>query len=1006
MTALEAPPRQVATQLQVPDFTPKHVVFIDFESYYDKNYKLRKMTTAEYVRDPRFEILMVGVKIDGAEAVLMEHEEFKAWSSTWDWPSTALGAHSPSLEPLVCADHYGIFPGFWFDTISMARALGLEANLKFLMDYFGVGQKGDELANMMGKRRKDFTDAEFAAAGIYCLTDVEGCAAIFDKMSPAFPESELWLINLIIRMFSEPQLLLDEPMLREYMVEEKARKAALLAQAGLDKKSVGSNEKLAAAFRELGVEPPKKISPKTKKEVYAFAKNDVGMLALLEHEVEEVRWLAEARIAVKSTINESRGGRFLQLGKGGRPMSVQLKHYGAHTGRLSGDGKCNFQNLERTNKKDPKKGRLKKSLLAPPGYKVVAVDSGAIEARGVAWVAEHKVMIEAFAQNRDLYSEQASSIYGRTIDRKKNAEDEIPGFVGKVCIAENELVLTHRGLIPIQDVQSTDRLWDGIEWVTHDGVIYNGVREVLNYAGLRATVDHEVFLENGRKVAFGEAASSMDRIARTEDAGQAIRFARDCVAKNSTPQRQHPGQVQVQRDRPDEVGVLGERVQREIDLVPQERETTATECRGTGTSIRRDRSSLYQTIVSAVYRLRTTWHQMLLQIQARIRSMDAGNVPVEVLLGLGVGPDRHEWELRSRQYPTRHTKGQREQQTKHTFRFVPGAATATRGGDRCVTNIGSESTVRQLHAEQSVAGNVYRSGNSSLVHGEVLQTERVYDIANAGPRHRFTVSGRLVANCVLGLGYGQGWLKLGENFLKGVSGPPVQFTMTEVEILNVDLDKFMSDERKMNSVVKVLSRLEIESRVIHYAVADHLVKKYRKVNAPIPALWRFMGDVIKAMEKGIEGFFGPNDCLQTVKNGILLPNGMELRYPELRQSKRGDYPQDEDEDDEPDAEAWRRKGFSYFDGQKRSRIYGGLLLENVCQALARIVVTDQMLHVRAVTGYRPCLSTHDEWAYVAPDSDAVPLKHFVIETMKTPPHWARGWPLNAEGGHGQSYGAK
>ncbi len=689
MTALPAPLGQIAT-LQVPDFTPEHVVFIDFELFFSKDYQLKKLTTAAYVRDPRFEMLCVGVKIDGAAAVLMEHDEFKAWSSTWDWANTALGAHSPSLEPLVCAYHYGFVPGFYFDTIGMAHASGLEGNLEFLMDHFGVGQKGDELGNAKGKRRADFTDAEFAALGVYCIDDTEGCAAIFAKMTEAYPEPELWIIDTMVRMFSEPQLLLDEPMVREYMVEEKQRKADLLAQAGLDKKSVGSNEKLALAFRELGVDPPRKISPKTKKEVYAFAKNDVGMMALLEHEVDEVRWLAEARIAVKSTINESRGGRFLTLGKNGQPMSVQLNYYGAHTGRASGAGKCNFQNLERTNKKNPKKGRLKQSLLAPPGTKVVAVDSGAIEARGVAWLAEHKAMVAAFAQNRDLYSEFASTVYGRPIDRKARAEDEIPGFVGKTCL--------------------------------------------------------------------------------------------------------------------------------------------------------------------------------------------------------------------------------------------------------------------------------------------------------------------------LGLGYGQGGLKLGENFLKGQSGPPVQYTMAEVETLKVDIDKFVQDERKFKAVENMLSRLDLEARVIHCAVADHLVKVYRKVNAPIPAIWKFMGDVIKAMDEGIEGYFGPNDCLQTVKNGILLPNGMMLRYPDLRQSKRGDHPLEDGEEDDDDKDSWRRKGYSYFDGQKRTRLYGGKLLENVCQALARIIVFEQMLHVRAVTGYRPVLSTHDEWAWLPPEADAPAFTRFAIETMKTTPTWARGWPLSAEGGFGPSYG--
>lgn len=681
--------------LAVPDFDPQHVVFLDFEAFFSKDYSLSKLTAASYVRDPRWAMLCVGVKIDGAESVLMEHEEFLEWTRTWPWETTLLGCHSSSIEPLVCAHHYNVYPGFWVDTMSMSRALGLEGNLRFLMNHYGVGQKGDELGAAKGKHRQDFTESEWARFGNYCLTDTDGCAAIFAKMmADGFPEVELHSVDATIRMFSEPKLLLDEPMVQAYMVEEKQRKVELLERCGLGKKDVGSNEKLAAAFREFGVEPPRKISPTTKKEVYAFAKNDVGMLALLEHEVEEVRWLAEARIAVKSTINESRGGRFLELGKNGQAMCVQLNYFGAHTGRWSGSGKCNFQNLERTSKTDAKRGRLKKSLLAPAGHKVVAVDSSQIEARGVSWLAGHDEMTKAWASGQDLYSAFASEIYGRHIDRKTRKEDETPGFIAKVMI--------------------------------------------------------------------------------------------------------------------------------------------------------------------------------------------------------------------------------------------------------------------------------------------------------------------------LALGYSQGALKMAENFLKGTSGPPVQFTMVEVETLGVDLNKFVSDERKLKGVENMLSRLDLEARVIHCAVADHLVRVYRAKNKPIPALWKFMSKVIQAMAEGVEGYFGPNDCLTTVPFGIVLPNGITLHYPELRQSKGGDADYEEDDPfaspEELRETEWRRKGYSYFDGLKRTRLYGGKLLENICQALARIVVAEQMLHVKAVTGYRPSLSTHDEWAYVVPESDAPALKDFVIQTMKTAPAWAKGWPLNAEGGYGRSYG--
>lgn len=962
--------------LQVPEFTPEHYVFLDFESYWDAKYKLLSMTCAGYVRDPRFEMLCVGVKIDGAEAVLMEHEEFKTWSSTWPWATTALGCHSPSFDPLICADHYGIVPGFWFDTIGMAHALGLEGNLRWLMEYFGVGEKGHELESAKGKHRKDFTDAEWAAFGLYCLGDVEGCAAIFDRMSAVFPESELHLVDLIIRMFTEPQLLLDEPMLQAYMIEEKERKAALLTQAGLDKKSVGSNEKLAQAFRNLGVEPPRKISPETKQEVYAFARDDVGMMALIEHELDEVRWLAEARIAVKSTINESRGGRFLSLGRGGRAMSVQNNYYGAHTGRLSGGGKCNFQNLERTNKKDPKKGRLKKSLLAPPGRKVVAVDSAQIEARGVAWLAEHKVMVEAFAQNRDLYSEFASLVYGRHVDRKKNPDDEIPGYIAKTCFAAGTLVLTEkRGYVDIVDVRLTDRLWDGVEWVSHSGLMDQGVKEVWGAYGIFATPDHDILTEHSWVAWSGVLESnSLFQSARLSAnlPSSSGNDGGDPVANTATTRSS--GVAATGRDsstaRISVAGVLldalGARRKLRIGL-----DSTISAMRCLTTSIVSACSMFFRLVSLAVTipRIRTT-------------AITVGGGSSFSLRGEKTAASFSDLSSRS-------PGGMSKDSNSIVMTTVGATSRAT-----CGSSLG-RSTSR-------TNGMSVTCSNGSRIS---KRRTRVYDLLSVGPRRRFTILSSagplIVSNCLLGLGYGQGWSKLGESFLKGTKGPPVQFTMMEVETLGVDVDKFVQDERKMKGVRKILSRIDLEALIIHCAVADHLVKTYRKVNAPIPALWKLMGDVIKAMDEGIEGYFGPNDCLQTIKNGILLPNGLALHYPELRQSKRGDHP-DDDEDD--DTEAWRRKGYSYFDGLKRTRIYGGMLTENVCQALARIVVTDQMLHVKAVTGYNPKLSTHDEWAWVPTEAHAKPLLDFAIQTMKTAPAWAKGWPLNAEGGAGRSYG--
>lgn len=414
--------------LQVPKFEPEHFLCLDFETFYDADYTLRKLTTSDYVRDSRFETIGVGI-YDGDEKVWMENRDFQHWAKSVPWEKTGVLEHHAHFDGLILSHRYDIHPAVHFCTMSMARTFGIDGgvSLAALAEHFGVGHKGNEVLQAKGKHRRDFTQAEWLQYGEYCKNDCALTNAIFDKMvEQGFPEPELWLIDATVKMFTEPQLVLDEPLLRQYLIEERQRKAALLERIKMDRSAIGSNATLADAFHLLGVEPPMKRSPTTGKEIFAFARNDPGMQELLEHEDDDVRWLAEARIAVKSTINETRTERLLKLGEGGRPMPVYLNYAKAHTYRWAGGDRTNFQNLRRG-------GVLKKAVLAPEGHVVVAADSGAIEARGTAWLAGHTELVEGFRLNQDVYSAFASEVYQRHVDRKR-PEDKTAGQLGKVAI--------------------------------------------------------------------------------------------------------------------------------------------------------------------------------------------------------------------------------------------------------------------------------------------------------------------------------------------------------------------------------------------------------------------------------------------------------------------------------------------------------------------------------------------------------------------------------------------
>ena len=410
---------------------------LDFETYYAADYTLSSMTTEAYVRDPRFEVIGVGLVFpQTGQRVWMEEAEFRRFAADLDWSTVGLLCHHAHFDGLILSHHYGVRPGYWLDTLSMARAIhGAVAgnSLAALMERYGVGVKGDEVVAAKGKHRVDFTPDEWQQYGRYCLNDCDGTLAVFQRMLKGYPQSELDLIDVTVRMFTEPSLLLDEPMMREYLEYETQRKADLLARIGVKKSDLSSGDKFAELLRQRGVEPPTKLNPKGKT-IFAFAKTDPGMQELLEDEDEEVRWLCEARVAAKSTGNESRTVRLLDMGAGGRPLPVYIKYGGAHTLRWSGADKLNWQNFERTNKKNPRKGTIRKAIRAPEGYALIGGDASQIEARFNAWWSEEQWLIDAFRQGQDVYSLFGSEIYRRPIDRKKNPEDELPGHVAKTAV--------------------------------------------------------------------------------------------------------------------------------------------------------------------------------------------------------------------------------------------------------------------------------------------------------------------------------------------------------------------------------------------------------------------------------------------------------------------------------------------------------------------------------------------------------------------------------------------
>ena len=383
------------------------------------------MTTEEYIRGEEFEVIGVAVKVNDEETQWFSgtKEKTRQFLEGFDWGNSLALAHNAMFDAAILSWTFGIKPNAWLDTLSMARAIHtieVGGSLAALATYYGLGVKGTEVLDAKGKHRIGFTPEELGRYGEYCINDVELTYALFQELMQEFPTFELKLIDLTIKMFSEPVLWLSKDVLYNHEHSIQVKKQKFLENFA--REDLMSNDKFAELLKAFGVAPPRKISATTGKEAWAFAKTDEGFKALLEHEDENVQLLAAARIGVKSTIEETRTQRFIGIAERG-VMPIPLRYYAAHTGRWGGDDKINMQNLGRGS-------MLKHAICAPDGYQMIDCDSSQIEARTLAWLAGQEDLIEAFEKGEDVYKIMASAIYVK--EESDISKDE--RFVGKTTI--------------------------------------------------------------------------------------------------------------------------------------------------------------------------------------------------------------------------------------------------------------------------------------------------------------------------------------------------------------------------------------------------------------------------------------------------------------------------------------------------------------------------------------------------------------------------------------------
>lgn len=329
-----------------------NIVTIDFETFYGDGYTLSSMTTEEYIRDPRFEAILLSFKVNDQPSFFVPRDLIPQWLEKLRLHECAVIMHHAHFDAGILNYHYDVRPKVIIDTLSMGRALhGANGRLSLekLAERYGIGAKGKEVLNARNMRFADFGTEQLKRYGQYSCNDSDLTRLLATRMMPQFSKEELQIIDRIVRMFTEPELVLDTVMLQKYADDIHASKMAIMLQAGVQRADLMSNDKFAQALKDLGIDPPMKISPAWLKKpeeertgnglTYAFAKTDPAIQALQEHPDERVQILVEARLQNKTTIAEKGALRLISMaGRGG--ATVYLKYSGAsgtHRLCLTGD---------------------------------------------------------------------------------------------------------------------------------------------------------------------------------------------------------------------------------------------------------------------------------------------------------------------------------------------------------------------------------------------------------------------------------------------------------------------------------------------------------------------------------------------------------------------------------------------------------------------------------------------------------------------------------------------
>ena len=753
---------------------------IDIESYSDVD--LSKCGVYKYASSPAFEILLFGYAVDGGDVQVVDlacgeqipDEIISALSDT----SVTKWAFNAMFERVCLSNFLGewLEPEGWHCTMVWSATLGLPLSLetagaalglekqkltegKDLIRYFCVPCKPTKANGGRTRNRSEHDPGKWERFKAYNIRDVETEMQIQKRLSK-FPVTDaIW---------------------EEYHLDQEINDRGIGVDMELVQQAIAidarSRERLTAAMQELTeLENPNSVQQmKQWLADHGMETDTLGKKAVAELVKTAQEPLREV-LSLRQQLAKSSVKKYTAMENAVCADSRahgMFQFYGANrTGRFSGR-LIQLQNLPQNHIPDLVQARalvrsgnyealsmlyedipdtlsqlIRTAFVPQDGRKFIVADFSAIEARVIAWFAGERWRLKVFEDGGDIYCASASQMFHVPVEkhgvnghlRQKGKQAEL------ACIAEGQLVLTDKGLVPIESVTTNHKLWDGESWVKHEGVIYKGEHEVIEYEGLRATPDHLVWIEGQPwPVQLGVAASCGAHLIQTGDGGQAIRLGENHIPGEKVERKNEPLLCadRVHRVWEYPMAVSFQPAERKIKRMPKmfTAKKDSLMARPQTDSGKAEMRKSKRCRLSQLWRAR---HKVFISKCDRSGAVLNKNLWTS-RQGNGDRPNQQRYGLCSRQSSLCIPCGEQWKQAMYGSKpFFTGilAVCEKRGNSETV-------------AGNDKGRNHPRCGGRSFLQTEELANyqckARLYDIRNAGSYHRFTVSGKLVHNC----GYG------------------------------------------------------------------------------------------------------------------------------------------------------------------------------------------------------------------------------------------------------------